>query len=93
MAEEKKISRTVEKAVYPATPLCAAAIDINYIAAHAKADEKVKDWYIKYYEKNRNSKFPAMRKAYIEEFHKGTFKKKSINTGAMELLYKELKMN
>ena len=92
MAEEKKISRTVEKAVYPDAPICAAAIDLQYISDHADNDPAVLNWFVQYHEENPTDKFPKVRKAYIEEFHKGAFKKKSSKSiGAMEELYLRLK--
>lgn len=90
--KKEKVSRKVEKAVYPETPKCAAAIDLKYISDHADNDPAVLDWFIKYHEANRTDKFPKIRKAYIETFHKGGFKKTSTKTvGAIEALYQRLK--
>lgn len=90
--KKEKVSRKVEKAVYPEIPKCAAAIDLKYISDHADNDPAVLDWFIKYHEVNPTDKFPKVRKAYIETFHKGGFKKTSTkNVGAMEALYQRLK--
>ncbi len=90
--KKEKVSRKVEKAVYPEIPKCAAAIDLKYISDHADNDPTVLDWFIKYHEENPTDKFPKVRKAYIETFHKGGFKKTSTKTvGAMEALYQRLK--
>ena len=90
--KKEKVSRKVEKAVYPETPKCAAAIDLQYISDHADADPAVSDWFVKYHEANPDERFPVVRKAYIEVFHKGAFKKTPTKTvGAMEALYQRLK--
>lgn len=90
--KKEKVSRKVEKAVYPEIPKCAAAIDLKYISDHADNDPTVLDWFIKYHEANPTDKFPKVRKAYIETFHKDGFKKTSTKTvGAMEALYQRLK--
>lgn len=89
MAEKK--SRKVEPAVYPNVPEKALAINFEYIAAHAKADAKVKDWYIKYYKEHKDDKFPKMRKDYIDHFWKDAFKKVPVKkVNQMEALFEEL---
>lgn len=93
MAEEKKekVSRKVEFAIYPDVPKQALAINFDYIAAHAKADTKVKDWYVKYYKEHKEDKFPKMRADYIEHFWKDAFKKAPVKkVNKMEALFEEL---
>lgn len=93
MADEKKEkkSRKVEPAVYPAVPEKPLAINLEYIAAHAKADTKVKDWYIKYYKEHKEIKFPEVRKDYIANFWKDAFKKVPVKkVNQMQALFEEL---